>query len=711
VPSACGARVARAAPVREAGTIHHTSGTAPLQTEKPPTTTSLPAPVLLLLNCGRTQIRPMQRHEAPVARGAAAAYPAAQVAEGVGLQVVHSIGVFRRGPSHARLRLLRAAGAIAAVSGRLKFMKTLHSNRRRFLAAAGAGFALSGILGRPAAAQVPGPGAPTGAGNGGTGAPFTQFPTRTMVMGTHAMVSAGHELAAEAAVRVLHAGGNMVDAALAGSGVLQVVRPFTSGLGGDLFGLIHDGATGNVVAINASGGAPHAATIDWFRSQGLATVPSTGLLSVEVPGLVGGWALLAERYASWDLGTLLAPAISYAAEGFPVYPKLARSSAQAIDLLQQFPATASLFLPGGKPLQTGDLLVQRHLADSLRAVASAGRDAMYGGPLGDAIGRYFQDQGGLLAPADFATAPGEAGTPISSPYRGYSVYELPPVSQGFILLEELNLASGFDVAALGHNTADAIHMMVEAKKLAFADRLAYLGDPGFVPLELEAILSPTFADARRSGIDMKRAADPPVAAFDLRARGTDTTYICVCDAAGNAASIIQSINGAWGSGVVVPGTGILMNNRAQNFWLEEGVPNSLAPGKRTAHTLTSFLVKRGSELVMLGGTPGADDQAQTNFQVVANVLDHGMDVQQALDATKWSSSPGTLERDNGQPYVLSVEPRLDESIVADLVARGHRVQRVADYSIGAHKAIVRNISNGVLMGGASPVRDGYAIGW
>jgi len=580
-------------------------------------------------------------------------------------------------------------------------------SRRRFLAGAGgaAAAALAARPRRPAAAQEP------AAPGGGPAAPAAPFATRPMVMGTHAMVAAGHPLAAEIAVRVLHEGGNVVDAALAGSGVLQVVRPFASTIGGDLFALVHDGQTGAVVAINASGPAPRAATIDWFRAQGLRTIPATGQLSIEVPGLVGGWALLQERFASWPLADLLAPAIAYAADGFPIYPKLTGQSAQFAALLADSPAASALFLPGGQPLRTGELLVQRDLADSLRAIAVDGAGAFYGGPLGDAIGRYCQEQGGLLAPADLATAPGELRIPIQTRYRGYTVYELPPVSQGFVLLEELNLAAGFDLAGFGPNSADGIHLMVEAKKLAFADRLRYLGDPAFVPLALDELLSPTHAEQRRAAIDPRRAADTPVAAFDRRARGSDTTYLCVCDANGNAVSIIQSVNSPWGSGVVVPGTGILLNDRLQNFWLEAGQPNSLAPGHRTAHTLTSFLVKQGDELVVIGGTPGADDQVQTNFQVLVNLLDHGMNVQEALDATKWSSRPGTLEREQDQPYVLTVERRLDEGVVAELVARGHRVQRVADYTIGAHKTIVRNVENGVLMGGASAARDGYAIGW
>lgn len=536
-------------------------------------------------------------------------------------------------------------------------------------------------------------------------------PTRPMALGTHGVVASGHALATQAGLRVLQDGGNAVDAALAASAVLTVVRPQSCSLGGDLFALVHDGCSGEVVAVNASGPAPRAATVEWFRSRGHATIPEHGVAAVEVPGLVDGWALLHERFATRPLEELLAPAIALAEEGFPVYPNLAAESARHAALLAQHPATAALFLPGGAPLRTGQPLVQRDLARMLRLIARQGRAAFYGGEIGERLGSYVQRAGGLLAPEDLAEPCGAFREPLHVDYRGYTVYETPPVSQGFILLEELLIAQGFDLAAMGHNRAPTIHHMVEAKKLAFADRLAYLGDPRYVPLPLEALLSPARATRQRARIDPHRAARDPVAALDLRPGGGDTTYLCVVDAAGNAASVIQSIYSAWGSGVVVPDTGILLNNRLFAFWLEDGHPNQLAPGKRTMHTLNAFLVKRGTELYMVGGTPGADDQVQTNFQVLVNIIDHGLDVQRALDATKWSSRPGTLERDRGRPYVLAVEPRLDREVVAELAALGHEMELVPDFTIGAHEAIVRDPATGVLMGGAAPTRDGLALGW
>ncbi len=481
--------------------------------------------------------------------------------------------------------------------------------------------------------------------------------SRPMALGTHGVISTGHALATQAGLRVLQDGGNAVDAALAASAVLAVVRPHAATLGGDLFALVHDGQTGEVVAINASGPAPQAATVEWFRAHGYQTMPPQGLLSIEVPGYVDGWTILHERFATWTASDLLQPAIQCAADGFPVYPKLADESARHARLLAQDAAAAALFLPGGEPLRTGHLLVQRDLAECLALIARDGRRAYYGGPLGAAIGGYVQRAGGLLAESDLATPPGAVRTPLRTEYRGYTVYETPPVSQGFVLLDELNIANGLDLHALGHNSADAIHLMVETKKLAFADRLAYLGDPSFVALPLDALLSPEHAARQRARIDPRRAAREPVAAYDLAPKGSDTTYLCVVDAAGNAVSLIESIYSAWGSGVVVPGTGILMNNRMLGFWLADGHPNQLAPGKRAMHTLNAFLLKRGAELFMVGGTPGADDQVQTNFQVISSIIDHGLNVQEALDATKWSSRPGSLESTRGQTYVLGVEPR------------------------------------------------------
>jgi gamma-glutamyltranspeptidase/glutathione hydrolase len=532
-----------------------------------------------------------------------------------------------------------------------------------------------------------------------------------MALGTRGVISTGHALATQAGLRVLQDGGNAFDAALAASAVLTVVRPHAATLGGDLFALVHNGESGEVVAINSSGPAPQAATVDWFRSHGHQTMPPQGILSIEVPGYVDGWSILQERFATWPASDLLEPAIRCAADGFPVYPKLAAESARHAKLLAQDAGAAAIFLPGGEPLRTGQVLAQRDLAESLGLIARDGRRAYYGGPLGAAIGGYVERAGGLLRESDLATPPGAVLTPLRVDYRGYTVYETPPVSQGFILLDELNVANGFDLGALGHNSADAIHLMVETKKLAFADRLAYLGDPGHVQLPLDRLLSPEHAARQRARIDPGRAANEPVAAYDLAPKGSDTTYLCVVDVAGNAVSLIESIYSSWGSGVVVPGTGILMNNRMLGFWLEDGHPNQLAPGKRTMHTLNAFLLKRGDELFMVGGTPGADDQVQTNFQVISSVVDHGLNVQEALDATKWSSRPGSLESTRGQRYVLGVEPRLDPAVVAELAARGHAIERLEDYSVGAHEAIVRDPASGVLMGGAAPTRDGVALGW
>jgi gamma-glutamyltranspeptidase/glutathione hydrolase len=522
------------------------------------------------------------------------------------------------------------------------------------------------------------------------------------------MVSAGHPLASQSALRVLYEGGNAVDAVLAATAVLGVVRPFASTIGGDLFALVRDAASGEISALSASGPAPRAATIGWYRAQGHRTIPNTGLLSIETPGLVDGFVMLQERYATRSLADLLAPAIDYAAEGFPVYPGLAQASAQGARLLAERADTAAIFLPDDRPLRVGQILKQPALAESLRAIAAQGQRAYYGGPIGEAIGRYCLREGGLLAPDDFQTPPGEWRTPIEGEYRGYTIYETPPVSQGFVLLQELAIVAGYDLAALGPSSADTIHLMVEAKKLAFAERLAHLGD---APLALAELLSPARAAELRARIDPQLASDPRVAAYDRHPRGSDTTVACVVDQRGNAAVVIQSVNSPWGSGVFVPDVGVLLNNRLQNFFLDEGHPNALAPGRRTAHTLNAFVLERGGELVLVGGTPGADDQVQTSFQLLVGMLDYGLNPQQAADAPKWSHRPGTLPGNYADAYVLAIDNRVGEAVLADLEARGHRLERAPEHSFGAHKLIARDPATGVLMGAASPGRDGYAIGW
>ena len=531
-----------------------------------------------------------------------------------------------------------------------------------------------------------------------------------MVMGSKGMVSAGHPLAAQVGLRVLMEGGNVVDAAVAASATLGVVRPHMTGVGGDLFCLIYLAREGRVVAINSSGPAPKAATIDFFRGQGLQQIPVKGPLAVETPGCVAGWEMALQRFGTMPLSHLLRYAVDYAENGVPVSPHLARSLAEGAEQYANFPIWVSTYLPEGRPYRPGELLKQPNLARTLRAIQEGGAEAFYRGPIADAIASFMEREGGLLAREDLAACEAELLEPLQIDYRGYTVYEQPPVSQGHLLLQELAIAEGFDLASLGPESAEAIHLMVESKKLAFADRLRYLGDPAFVDVPLEHLLCKEYASKRRKSVDPRRAilaAAPGV----LAVPGNDTTYHCVVDSEGNAVSMIQSLFRSFGSGVVAGDTGIVLNNRLSAFFLDAAHPNALAPGKRTIHTLNTYMVFRQDRPYLVGGTPGADDQVQVSFQVICNLIDHGMSLQEAIEAPRWSSTPGTLPGEITAPYELRLESRFPSPVAGVLRQKGHVVKMVDPWSFGSVKAVLIDPESGVLYGGSDPRRDGYAIGW
>ncbi len=533
---------------------------------------------------------------------------------------------------------------------------------------------------------------------------------RPMVMGMRGMVSSGHPLASQVALRTLAEGGNVVDAAIAASATLAVVRPHMTGIGGDLFCLIYLAREGRVVAINSSGPAPAAATIDFFRSRGIQQIPMNGPLAVETPGCVAGWEMALDRFGTMPLARLLQPAIDYAEGGFPVSPHLAQAIAEGAQQFAKSPHWMAAFLPEGRAPRPGEVLRLPNLARTLRVLQRGGAEAFYRGEIAEALSSFMREQGGLLGMEDLAGCRAEMLEPLQINYRGYTVYEQPPVSQGHLLLQELAIAEGFDLATLGPQSIEAVHLMVEAKKLAFADRLRYLGDPDFMKVPMSQLLSREYASQRRKEIDLNRAivaAAPGIVA----ATGSDTTHHCLIDAEGNAVTMIQSLFKSFGSGVVAGDTGITLNNRLAAFFLDPSHPNALAPGKRTAHTLNTYMVFRDERPFLVGGTPGADDQVQVNFQVICNLIDHGMSLQEAIEAPRWSSVPGTLPGEMTDPYELRLENRFPDSVVEGLRQRGHSVKLASAWGFGSESAVMLDPETGVLYGGSDPRRDGYAAGW
>jgi gamma-glutamyltranspeptidase/glutathione hydrolase len=532
---------------------------------------------------------------------------------------------------------------------------------------------------------------------------------RSAALARRGMIAAGHPLASAAGLEVLAAGGNAVDAAIATAAVLGVVQPMMSGLGGDTFILVYRRREGRVWALNGSGPAPARATREYFVERGHEAMPLRGMLSVSVPGAV---AAMDTALAQWGSGRftrehLLRPAVRYAEEGAPVARKVAAWIRETAPVLSRYPSSSAIFLPGGHPPAEGDLLVQRDLARTLRIVADQGAEGFYRGPIAAQIDAYAREHGGILSAEDLAPYSVDVHAPLSTSYRDVTVCAPAPPSQAFLLLEILNVLEGFEPAGWG--SAEAIHRAVEAKKLAYADRLAYVGDPAFIDNPLGRLLDKTYAARRRGVIDPARAAE--VSVGGLAEVMGETTYFCTADAEGSAVSYITSLSAAFGCGEVVAGTGIMLNNRAgRGFELQAGHPNVIAPGKRTMHTLVPYMALRDGSPWLIWGTPGGDAQPQWNLQVLLNMVDAGMGVQEAIEAPRWTSFPGTDPANRPAPFELQLEEGFPAATLAELERRGHRLVPQPQWQGGGSQAILVDQPRGIYAGGSDPRVDGCAIG-
>lgn len=525
---------------------------------------------------------------------------------------------------------------------------------------------------------------------------------RPVVMGTNWMITSGHPLASQAGAAILEKGGQAIDAAIAANAVLGVVRPHMCGLGGDAFIIFYRAREKKVEILNASGRSPYGATREFFEKKGFKKIPEKGILTATVPGAVDGWITALEKYGTFPLEELLRKAIDYAEKGFPVYKELSQVIAEESEVLKKCPEAKKIFFKNGRPPLPGELLVQPELAESLKKIARQGRKVFYEGEIGAAIVKFSQETGGLFSEKDLVDHKSTWVEPIATSYRGYRILVVPPNSQGIALLMQLNMVEKFDLKKLGHNSADYVHLLVEAKKLAFADRDRYVCDPEFHPTPVEKMIAKEYGFKQSSRIDWQKAA-ASVAATEFSAGGEDTIYLAVVDREGNAISMIQSLYEPFGSGVVVKGTGILLHNRGRGFTLDANHPNCLQPHKRPYHTLSPCLVMKDDLPVIVLGTPGADGQTQTILQVLANLIDFGADIQEAVESPRWRSFPGTC---------LAMESRFPSTVIESLRARGHEVEILPPYSsvCGGAQGIIIDQKNGVLMGGADPRRQGYVIG-
>ena len=527
---------------------------------------------------------------------------------------------------------------------------------------------------------------------------------RSMVVSKFGIVAAPQFLASQAGAHILEEGGNAIDAAIAANAVMGVVQPYVNGMGGDLFVLYYEAKTGKLYGLNSSGWTPKALTIDYLKGHNVDKINPIGVETIDIPGAVAGWDALRTRFGTLPFNQTLAPAIYYAQNGFPLAERNARYWV-AKRLLKQ-PGYAETYVPNGFTPKPGDLFKNPALANSLRQVAEHGRDAFYNGPMTDTMVKFLQAQGGTHTREDFSEFQPEWVEPVSTTYRGWTVYELPPNGQGVAALSMLNIMEQFPMGQYGHNSVDALHVMIEAKKLAYADMYRYVGDPRFTTVPVKEMISKDLAKERAKLIQMDTASCkvvPSQIAQALNAYGKTTIYLSTIDKDGNIVSLIQSNFSGYGTGMVAPGLGFSFHNRGAGFDLTPGLPNSLAGHKRPLHTIIPAFMQKGDMHIGFG-IMGGWNQAQAHAQFVANVVDYGMNVQAALEQPRFTK--GTFEGCD-----VEMEETVPEAIRTELTKRGHQIQLLEpfSFSVGQGEAVVRDSLRNVNFAGADPRSDGEAI--
>jgi len=519
---------------------------------------------------------------------------------------------------------------------------------------------------------------------------------RSAVYAENGMAATAHPQATLAAVDVLRAGGNAIDAALAASALLCVIEPQSTGIGGDCF-VLYSPKGGPPLGLNGSGRAPAAATLDWYREHGIDQIEVETPHAVTVPGAIDAWCRLAADHGTMAIGDLLQPAIRAARDGYVVAPRVAHDWAQQSAKLALDPNTRRAFLPGGRAPRAGERHHQPELAATLERIAEHGRAGFYAGPVAEDIVGRLGELGGLHTLDDFAATACDYVDPISIRYRGYDVYEIPPAGQGITALIMLGALAGYDFGDARYSEADRIHLLAEVTKAAYARRDALLGDPDFVDVPVERLLSPREAEAIRRHITLDKAN--PAEIWEPT-RHTDTTYLTVVDRERNAVSFINSLFSAFGSGIMAPASGVMLQNRGTSFRLIAGHPNAIAPGKRPMHTIIPGMLGKDGRAVMPFGVMGGQFQPVGHTTVLTNLLDHGLDPQEAIAAPRSFAFEGELR----------LEAPIAESVAEDLRARGHHVVRL-DVPVGGGQAIWIDHARGVLIGGSEPRKDGCALGW
>lgn len=539
------------------------------------------------------------------------------------------------------------------------------------------------------------------------------FATRSEVYAPHAIAATSHPLATQIALDVMKQGGSAVDAAIAANAALGLMEPTGSGIGGDLFAIVWDPKTQKLYGYNGSGRSPKSLSLAEFRKRGLSDVPSYGPLPVTVPGAVDAWFALHGRFGRKSMADDLAPAIRYAREGHPVHEVIAYYWNASVPRLSKWPGFKEQFTIDGRAPRTGETWKNPNLAATLEKIASGGRDAFYKGDIARTIDAYFKANDGYLSYDDLASHQGEWVEPVSSNYRGYDVWELPPNGQGIAALQILNILEGYDLKGYGFGSPEHVHLFAEAKKLAFADRARWYADPAFGKLPVERLISKRYAEQRRKLISMDKAAREVQPATPKELDEGDTIYMTVADADGMMVSLIQSNYRGMGSGMAAPGLGFIFQDRGEQFVLKEGHPNSFAPGKRPFHTIIPAFVTKDGKPWLSFGVMGGAMQPQGHAQIVMNLIDFGMNLQEAGDAPRiqhdGSTEPAgqaTVMSDGGE---LDLETGYSYETVRELMRKGHSV-RFANGPYGGYQAIMVNPQGGYV-GASESRKDGQAAGY
>ena len=535
------------------------------------------------------------------------------------------------------------------------------------------------------------------------------FATRSEVIAQNGMAATSQPIATQVALDILKKGGNAIDAAIAANAVLGLVEPTGNGIGGDLFAIVWDAKTEQLYGLNASGRSPYNLSLEYFKKNGYEKIPSYGPLPVSVPGAVDGWFEMHRKFGTMDMQEILQPAIDYANNGFPVSELIAYYMGLGANNLQRFPGFKEVYMPKGRAPIKGEVFKNPGLANTLDKIAKGGRDAFYKGEVAKTIADYIQQLGGFLSEKDLADHTSEWVEPESVNYRGYDVWELPPNGQGIAALQILNILEGYDIAKMGFGSKEYIHTFTEAKKLAFEDRAKFYADQEFYKTPIKWLLSDDYADERRKLINPNKAArSQPAGAL----KNGDTIYMTIADKDGNMVSLIQSNYRGMGSGMTPPGLGFILQDRGELFSLEESHANVFAPHKRPFHTIIpAFITKEGKPWVSFGLMGGAT-QPQGHAQIVVNLVDFGMNLQEAGDAPRilhnGSSQPtGVIMTDGG---TLQLESGINYEVIRDLVKMGHKISwNVGSY--GGYQAIMWDEVNKVYYGASESRKDGQAAGY